>query len=49
MTYKCDWAAQFDSKPDDRHESDSDDVDESLTVPVPGVDVCVITHDHSLA
>ncbi|KAI0250259.1 hypothetical protein BJV78DRAFT_1128214 [Lactifluus subvellereus] len=28
----------FDSKPDDPYESDSDDVDESLTVPVPGDD-----------
>jgi len=28
----------FDSKPDDPYESDSDDVDESLTVPVPGGD-----------
>jgi len=26
----------FDSKPDDPYESDSDDVDESLTVPIPG-------------
>ncbi|KAH9986235.1 hypothetical protein BJV77DRAFT_1029844 [Russula vinacea] len=28
----------FDSKPDEPYESDSDDVDESLTVPVPGED-----------
>jgi len=35
---------QFDSKPDDPYESDSDDVDESLTVPVPGEDVRVSTY-----
>ena len=29
---------QFDSKPVDAYESDSDDVDESLTVPQPPVD-----------
>ena len=32
---------QFDAEPDDPHESDSDDVDESLTVPVPEEDVGV--------
>jgi hypothetical protein len=32
---------QFESKPDDPYESDSDDVDESLTVPVPEGDVGV--------
>lgn len=38
---------QFDSKPDDPYESDSDDVDESLTVPVPGEDVRVSTYENA--
>jgi hypothetical protein len=36
---------QFDSKPDDPYESDSDDVDESLTVPAPGENVRVSAYE----